>query len=95
VYVGIPSEVIGKEFMFLHPYFKWLEMTDALIAYHIEMATGSMNYNNDMHRTDIGEKFLMADHQKFDKSVPAWLIHDASKTDMVLFDMTRVYSLWI
>jgi hypothetical protein len=81
--------------MLFHPYIKWLEMTDVLIAYHIEMATGGMNYNSDMRKTDTGEKFLMADYQKFDKSVPAWLIHDAFKIVMGSFDTTRVYSQWI
>jgi hypothetical protein len=64
---GIPLDVIVEEFRFFNPYIKWLETTDAPIAYHIEMATGGMAYINEMCQQFPEHKYLMVDYSEFDK----------------------------
>jgi hypothetical protein len=69
---------------------RWIEKTDAPIAYGIEMATGGMAYINDMCQSHIGKKYIMTDYRQFDKTPPAWLIRDAFSIVFDSFDLKHV-----
>lgn len=87
---GFPIDVIIEEGRTFYPYMEWLREQDSPIAYHVEVATGGMQYVNSMLKSYPDAKYIVSDWSKFDKTVPAWLIMDAFSLIFNSFDMSHV-----
>lgn len=87
---GYPIDVIIEEGRVFYPYIQWLREQDSPIAYHIEIATGGMQYINSMLKTFPDSRYFVSDWSKFDKTVPAWLIMDAFSIIFNSFDLSKV-----
>lgn len=87
---GYPIDVIIEEGRTFYPYIDWVRGSDTPIAYHIEIATGGMQYINDMLHTFPKSKYVVADWSRFDKTIPPWLIRDAFSIIFNSFDFTKV-----
>lgn len=61
-----------------------------IIAYGTEIATGGMNFINDMVTAFPTLPILMGDWSRMDKTIPAWLIRDAFKIIAEAIDWSHV-----
>lgn len=87
---GFPIDVIIEEGRTFYPYIEWLKEQNSPIAYHIEVATGGMQYVNSMLKSHPHSRYSVTDWKEFDKCIPAWLIKDAFSIIMNSFDMGHV-----
>jgi hypothetical protein len=89
---GYPIDVMIEEGRYFYPYLKWMkEEAEGLpIAYQVEMATGGMEYINQMVQKHKHCKFICGDWSKFDKSIPFWLIRLAFDVIRRSFDFSKV-----
>lgn len=89
---GLPIDVVVEEGRFFYPYLEWMKSakTQIPIAYQVEMATGGMEYVNQLTLAHRNATFLCGDWSKFDKRVPPWLIRTAFQILYDCFDMSHV-----
>lgn len=59
------------------------------IAYQVEMATGGMQYIDQLIRRHKDCRYICGDWSKFDKTVPPWLIRAAFQIILNAFDLTK------
>lgn len=89
---GYPMDVLIEEGRFFFPYMEWIKSAPSIpIGYQVEIATGGMQYIDQMCKSFTDPHFGMLDWRKFDKTIPAWLIRDAFQiiADSFIYDQVR------
>jgi hypothetical protein len=73
---GYPIDVLVEEGRFFYPYIEWMKQVkhNIPIAYQVEMATGGMQYIDQMVQRHKNCRFIVGDWSKFDKTIPGWLL---------------------
>jgi len=94
---GYPTTVFMEEARFLYPYLAFLKARkdDFPIAYGVEMMNGGMAYVDRMYtnsRNVENSRAVLLDWNKFDKTIPAWLIRDAFSILAECFDFSKIQS---
>lgn len=85
---GLPIDVVVEEARYFYPYLRWMKeaIHNIPIAYQVEMATGGMEYINQMTLRHGDASFICGDWSRFDKGVPPWLIKTAFQIMFDCFD---------